>query len=172
MYQDLLAGNPNTLEEYQVEYKHVIVEGFTNQIQKDAFSMMCIDAAAGIKLQCGGEYGFGDIDEEDPRATQLYKLSKAELKDMPTNNINAERNLAKFSHLVVVGKFRNKQFTAESIRNDIVLFQSSQSVVDSITKKITKKVLNNREKNWNVDQKTLQKERIQRKINTERKVNI
>ena len=53
--------------------------------------MMCVDAAAGIKLQCGGEYGFGDMDEEDPRATQLCKLSKAELKDMPTNNINAER---------------------------------------------------------------------------------
>ena len=30
---------------------------------------MCIDAAAGIKLQCGRYYGFGDIDQEDPRAT-------------------------------------------------------------------------------------------------------
>ena len=120
MYQDLLAGNPNTLEEYQVEYKHVIVEDLTNQIQKDAFIMMCVDAAAGIKFQCGGEYGFGDMDEEDPRATQLYKFSKAELKDMPTNNINAEGDLAKFSQLAVVAKFRNKQFTAKGICNDIV----------------------------------------------------
>ena len=69
MYQDLLAGNHNTLEEYQVEYKHVIVEDLTSQIQKDTFSMMCVDAAAGIKLQCSEEYGFGDMDEEDPRAT-------------------------------------------------------------------------------------------------------
>ena len=53
LYQDLLAGNPNTLEEYKVEYKHVIVEDLTNQIQKDAISMMCIDAAADITLQCG-----------------------------------------------------------------------------------------------------------------------
>ena len=104
------------------------------------------------------------MDEEDPRATQLYKLSTAELKDMPTNNINNEKDLAKFSHLAVVAKFRNKQFIGKGIRNDIVLFQSSQLVVDSITKKINK-VLNNREKNWNVDQKTLQKERILRKIN-------
>ena len=162
MYQDLLAGNPNTLEEYQVEYKHVIVEGFTNQIQKDTFSMMCIDAAAGIKLQCGGEYGFGDMDEEDPRATQLYKFSKAELKDMPTNNINAEGDLAKFSQLAVVAKFRNKQFTAKGICNDIVLYQSSQSVVDSITKKINK-VSNNREKNWNVDQETCKKKEFKEK---------
>ena len=72
---------------------------------------------------------------------------------MPTNNINAERDLAKFSHLAVVAKFRNEQFTAKGIRYDIVLFQSSQSVVDSITKKINK-VLNNKEKTWNVDQKT------------------
>ena len=162
MYQDLLAGNPNTLEEYQVEYKHVIVEGFTNQIQKDTFSMMCIDAAAGIKLQCGGEYGFGDMDEEDPRATQLYKFSKAELKDMPTNNINAEGDLAKFSQLAVVAKFRNKQFTAKGICNDIVWYQSSQSVVDSITKKINK-VSNNREKNWNVDQETCKKKEFKEK---------
>ena len=123
LYQDLLAGNPNTLEEYQVEYKHVIVEDLTNQIQKDAFIMMCVDAAAGIKFQCGGEYGFGDMDEEDPRATQLYKLSKLEFKDMPPNNFNDERDLAKFSHLPVVAKFRNKQFTAKGVHNDTVLFQ-------------------------------------------------
>ena len=93
LYQDLLAGNPNTLEEYKVEYKHVIVEDLTNQIQKDTFSIT-VDDDVRIKLQCGREYGFRDMDEEDPRATQLYKLSKAELKDMPTNNINVERDLA------------------------------------------------------------------------------
>ena len=53
------------------------------------------------------------------------------------------------------------------IYNDIVLFQPSQSLVDSITKK--NKVLNDRQKNWNVDQKTLQKEKNQRKINEHRK---
>ena len=42
--------------------------------------MICADAGAEIKLQCSGEYGFGDMDEEDPRATQLYKFTKAELK--------------------------------------------------------------------------------------------
>ena len=43
----------------------------------------------------------------DPRATKLNKLDKEELKDMPTNNICAERDLAKLSHLAVVAKFRN-----------------------------------------------------------------
>ena len=47
----------------------------------------------------GGEYGFGDVDQEDPRAAQLYNLSKTELRDLSTNNINAKRDLAKFSTL-------------------------------------------------------------------------
>ena len=97
--------------------------------------MMRVDVTAGIKLQCDRQYGFGDMNEEDPRATQHYKLSKAELKDMQTNNINANKDLAKFSHLAVVAKFKSKKFTAEGIRSDIVLFQASQSAVDSITKK-------------------------------------
>ena len=58
----------------------------------------------------------------------------AELRDMPTNNINAERDLPKCSHLAVVAKFRKNQCIAKGICNDIVLFQSPQSVVDSITK--------------------------------------
>ena len=107
------------------------------------------------------KYGFGDMDKDNPRATQPYKLSKAELKYMPNSNIHAERVLAKFSHLAVVAKFRNKKFTAKSIHN-IILFQSPESVVDSIKKK-NYKVLNNKEKIWNVDQKTLQNERIPRK---------
>ena len=101
------------------------------------------------------------MDKDNPRATQPYKLSKAELKYMPNSNIHAERVLAKFSHLAVVAKFRNKKFTAKSIHN-IILFQSPKSVVDSIKKKIYK-VLNDKEKIWNVDQKTLQNERIPRK---------
>ena len=71
--------------------------------------MMCVDAATGIKLQCGREYDFGDMDEEDPRVTQLYKLSKVDLKDMPANNINSKRDLAKFSLLAAAAKFRNKK---------------------------------------------------------------
>ena len=52
----------------------------TNQIQKDTFSMMRVDVAAAIKLQCDREYGFGDMNEEDPRATQHYKLARQSLK--------------------------------------------------------------------------------------------
>ena len=76
---------------------------------------VCVDAASGIKLQCGREYGFEtDADNEnEPRATKLFELNKQELQDMPTNNNIAERDLVKFGHLAVVAKFRNKNFTAK-----------------------------------------------------------
>ena len=41
LYLDSFAENPNTLEEYQVQYKHVIVD-LTNQIQNDAFSVLML----------------------------------------------------------------------------------------------------------------------------------
>ena len=55
-------------------------------------------------MQCGREYGFADGIDENPRATQLFKLSSDDLKDMPTNNINVERDLAKFSYLALCEK--------------------------------------------------------------------
>ena len=91
---------------------------------------LCVSAAGGVKLQCGREYGFAD-GEQPLRATDLTKLTKAELEDLPTNNLAAERDLAKFSNLAVVAKFRNKRFMARSIRTDMVLYQSDQSRVDS-----------------------------------------
>ena len=42
LYLDSFAETPNTLEEYQVQYKHVIKEDLTNQIQKDAFSVLML----------------------------------------------------------------------------------------------------------------------------------
>ena len=43
--------------------------------------MVCIFAAAGIKLQCGEKYGFEDMHREDPRAAQLYNLRKAKFSN-------------------------------------------------------------------------------------------
>ena len=77
------------------------------------------------------------------------------------------RDFAKFSHLAVVAKFISKKFTAKGIHN-IVLFQSSQSVVESVTKKINEVLLNSEQK-WNDQQKILQKERVQRKMKEHRK---
>ena len=82
---------------------------------------------------------------------------------MPTNII-AERDFGKFGHLAVVAKFRNKNFTTKGIRNDIVLLQSNQSHVHSITLKVSK-ALSSRESRWSATQKELQRKRIERKVN-------
>ena len=90
--------------------------------------MMCTDAADGIKLQCGREYGFSDPDIK-PRATELDKLSAEDfylrIKLLPTNNLDTERDLSKFSRLPGVARLRNKGFKAKGIRNDMTLYQSN-----------------------------------------------
>ena len=84
---------------------------------------MCSDAAEGVKLLCGREYGFSEC---NPRAIELHKLSSAELQGLPTNNLDAERDLSKFSRLSQVAKYRNSKFTAKGIRNDMTLYKSKQ----------------------------------------------
>ena len=116
-----------------------------------------------MKLQCGREYGFTADDEALPRATQLHLLPEQELVKMPTHNIDAERDLAKFSHLAVVAKFRNKNFSAKGIRTDMTLYQTKVQTVDRITIAI-KSVLAKRESSWRSEQRALLRERLQRKL--------
>ena len=131
-----------------------------SELEKEILKRMCVDAAEGIKLQCGREYGFSEI---KPRATQLDKLTPAELLGLPTNNLDTERDLSKFSRLSEVAKFRNNKFSAKGIRNDMTLYQSKKGEVQSIARNITK-VLEKREKVWNENQKQLLVIRIKEKF--------
>ena len=85
---------------------------------------MCIDAAEVLDRQAGRQYGFGSYKEKPAHASQLHLLSKDNLADLPTNNLDAERYLSVFGRKVLVAKFRKKKFTAKDIRNDMTLFQS------------------------------------------------
>ena len=67
---------------------------------------MCIDAADGIRPQCGNAYGFS---KSDARATQPDKLAPNQLSGLPTNNLDTERDLSKFSRLSEVSKFHSKE---------------------------------------------------------------
>ena len=63
-------------------------------------NMMCLEAARGVKLQYGREYGF-DNTTTDLQDTILSEFDKAELKGLPTHNITGERK-----HLInVLAKF-------------------------------------------------------------------
>ena len=85
---------------------------------------MCIDAAEVLDRQAGREYGFGSYKEKPARASQLHLLSKDNLADLPTNNLDAECHLSVFGRKAPVAKFFNKKYTAKGIQNDMTLFQS------------------------------------------------
>lgn len=55
---------------------------------------------------------------------------------MPTDNVLAEREFAKFDHVARVAKFRNQNFTAKGIRADMVLYKSADTVVQKAIKEI------------------------------------
>ena len=96
LYEDLSAGEMDTLDNYNVIYKHLNIQEPDTVLGKEILNLMCTNAALGIKLQCGREYGFSD---HDVRAIELHKLNKGELKGLQTNNLVTERDLSKFSHL-------------------------------------------------------------------------
>ena len=161
LHADLAEGKMDTLQQWQVSYRHVSVEPPTTDLEIELMNRMCADASRTVKLQCGREYGF--TDDAPPRATQLDLLPEQELAKMPTHNIDAERDLAKFSHLAVVAKFRNKKFSAKGIRTDMTLYQSDVQTVNRITIAI-KSILAKREASWTASQRVLLRERLQRKL--------
>ena len=150
----------DTLENYTVIYKHLNIQGPDTTLGKEVLYLMCKDAAVGIKLQCGREYVFLC---EDARATELHKLTEGQLKGLPTNNLITERDLSKFSQLAEVAKYRNYQFKAKGIRNDMTLYKSNKGEVLSVARKL-RKVLDSHEKEWNAKQKALQVARIEQKM--------
>ena len=132
----------DTLDNYTVTYKHLNIQEPDTVLWKEILNLMCTDAALGIKLQCRREYGSSDY---DVRATKLHKLNEGQLKGLPANNLVSERDLSKFSTLSQVANFRNYQFKAKGIRNDMTLYKANKVKVDQLARKL-RKVLESREK--------------------------
>ena len=124
LFKDLKEGRMDTLKDYVIDYPHVKVQKPTADIDEKILQKMYIDAAEVLDRQAGREYGFSSYKEKPARASQLLLLSKDNLTDLPTNNLDAERHLSVFSRKAPVAKFCNKKFTAKGIRNDMTLFQS------------------------------------------------
>ena len=165
LWNDLKQGDMNTLSRYEVAYKHVPVASPSNTCEQKLVKLMCEDAAKTIERQCGREYGFGKdygIGTRK-RATDLLTTSPDDRKSMPTDNVIAERNFAKFDHLARVAKCRNHNFTAKGIRQDMMLYQAKDSVVQQTTKAM-EKILQKREISWNHKQKQILFESIQDKL--------
>ena len=163
LYNDLLQKKTDTLKDFVVNIRGVTVREPTSLLGKQIIYMMCLEAAKGIQLQCGREYGFAEGGNEQPRATVLTKLSTAELEGLLINNLPAERNLAIFNKRASkVAKSRNYKFTAKSVKNDMQLYKGNQGTVDRLTRNITS-LLDTRGKKWDDTQRQKQKERIKLK---------
>ena len=124
---------------------------------------MCKNAADGILMQCGREYGFSQ--DNSLRPTDITTVNIEDLKLLPCNNLKAERNLAEFDRRVSnVTKYRNFKYTSKSIRNNVILSKRNSGKVEA-SARIIKKLLNEREIRWNEKQKTIAEERIELRLN-------
>jgi hypothetical protein len=80
----------DTLEKFTVSWTHIQTEKSTPTSSLDhlILNRICEEAAAGVERQCAREYW---SDTENPRATQLHKLSEQERCNIPAENLNCER---------------------------------------------------------------------------------
>ena len=163
-YTDLLEKKTNTLQKFIVAIRQISITEPTSELGKHLVDLMCLEAAKGVMLQCGREYGFSDSSNQELRATDLSTLSEKQLEGLPTNNLATERLLAVFDHRAQKSaKCRNFRFKAKSIRNDLMLYKGNQGLVEPSSKKLTK-LLSEREKSWNDSQKRKAEDRIAEKL--------
>lgn len=124
LFTDLQTKSLNTLAKWSVKWTHVNISKMVPETDLDHLIIgeMCLQAAKGIELQCKREY-WGD--DTVRRATELHKLTPEERKNLPTNNINAERYLAKFGYLASKSaQHSNRFFKAKRIRDDLILLDT------------------------------------------------
>ena len=116
-------------------------------------------AAADLTTQRGREHGFCEV-EQNPRATDLTKLSKKQLDHLPTNNLDCERYLSKFDYLAKrSASSLAKNFTAKGICDEITLIDVGNIKIEKVTKSIAK-LLYKEEKLWIESQKHLKKKKL------------
>ena len=87
-----------TLHKYHVEWTHVNMskQAPSSPLDHHLLKQMCIDAKAGIKMQCSREYW---LESENPRASQIFKLSKEERENLLTENLEPERYMSRIGYL-------------------------------------------------------------------------
>ena len=163
MYEDLQKGKMDTLEQYLVKYRHIVVSPPTNETEALLLESVCLNASKSMMLQCGKEYGFADKNEP-ARATQSNLLTAEELAQLPTNNIPSEGIFSVFDRKAVAAKSRNHKFKAKSIRNDMTLYQSSVSNIPDQKVSAILKIPNAREKEWDSKQRELHENKIIEKL--------
>ena len=152
LYEDLQKGKMDTLEQYLVKYRHIVVSPPTNETETLLLESMCLNASMSMMLKCGREYGFAD------------KNAPARATAVNSNNIPSERIFSVFDRKAVTAKSSNHKFKAKSIRNDMTIYQSSVSNIPDQKVSAILKILNAREKEWDSKQRELHENKIIEKL--------
>lgn len=162
---DLKDGNMGTtLQAYHVEWSHICMKNQTPITCLDTHLLkhMCIDAGVGVEMQCAREYW---EDTENPRATQIFKLSQEDRENLPTENLEPERYMAKVGNLAgQSAAHSNKFFKAKRMRDDLLFIKESLSSTNSAgfsaaQRKIFK-ALDSMEMNWSAEQRSKYKNKL------------
>ena len=101
------------------------------------------------------------LEDVTQRATRIDSPTSDERENLPTNNLNYERYLAKFGYLAAQSAAHsNKLFKAKRIRGDLVLSDAEDSLLVERSMSKMMKILDEMEISWSSKQKELKKERL------------
>ena len=146
-----------SLEDFHVEWSHTNMKKQTPTTALDThlFKQMCVDAGAGVEMQCAREYW---CESDNPRATQLFKVSEEELENLPTENLEPERYMAKVGCLAAQSAAHsNKLFKAKRMRDDLLFMKESTTETKlsgfSASQRKIFKELDNMETSWSAKQR-------------------
>ena len=136
LYLNLKDYKMDSLDEYNVEWTHVDTDKLKPETPLDTLLLekMCEEAAKGVHMQCAREYW---EECEEPRATQLHKLTEDERKRISTNNLSCERYLSRMGGLASLSAAKsNKFFKAKRIRDDLMFekYMCAEDEEEAITK--------------------------------------
>ena len=76
LHRDLPNMKTNILKDYAVNIRHVEVGAPTSELGIKIIGLMCVEAARGIRMQCGREYGFSESSDQTVRATDILVDSR------------------------------------------------------------------------------------------------
>ena len=132
---------------------------------------MCVHAANGVELQCKREYwaATGDTNRE---ATQIHLLTSEQRKNIPTNNLNCERYLAKFGYLAGQSAVHsNNLFKGKRIKDDLMLIDGNVDAMIEKSMRETMKNLDEIEIVWSTKQKEKKMERLKKNMEKKSRAN-
>ncbi|CAK8673115.1 unnamed protein product [Clavelina lepadiformis] len=161
LYKNLERANLETLSEFHVPWKHVNAESHSPTTDLDHYlvTAMAKQSALGLKMQCGREY-WEDETENSERSTRIHALTEEMRVNLPTENLLAERYLARFGNLA---GHSNRYFKAKRIKDDLMFAKDAPIDSELASCKVMKK-LDEMEITWTETQKESMKTKLKERI--------